>query len=143
MNDGVLYAYGCFSTYHNDYTATPEEAAFVLNGKGKEKGQKYNYLLNMTFCAGSDDKEDTDKGLYIITTDTEYSEEEMGEAICEANKLCCETNGFSCSYEYDGLNIDTLMNGVAQYIKAKIKPIKANGGNLPDIANFYEIEQWQ
>ena len=28
--DGVLYAFGSYESYHNDYTATPEEAPIVL-----------------------------------------------------------------------------------------------------------------
>jgi hypothetical protein len=83
---------------------------------------KYTYLLNVIFCAGSDDPEDVDRGIYLLTVEKNISEEEMTEIFKKVNSLLDEFNDddeaadFPVSYE-DGLNIDTLMEGIEIYTK--------------------------
>lgn len=107
----------------------------------------YNYLLNVTFCAGDDDPEDVDRGTYLLTVNNSISEKEMIEIFKKVNSLLDTFNeddeavNFPVSYE-DGLNIDTLMEGVEIYTKASVKPITKNCGKLT-ADNYYIIEQWQ
>jgi hypothetical protein len=103
------------------------------------------YLLNMTFYAGSDDPEDTDKDLYLLETNTEMSYEEIVQVISKANKECdlVENENEYSDYEFFGLNLDTLMKSVQNYTPgSKIELLNNNHGYLGDIDNYYAIEQW-
>lgn len=108
---------------------------------------KYTYLLNVTFCAGSNDPEDVDRGICLLTVNRSISEEEMTEIFKKVNSLLDtfneddETIDFPVSYE-DGLNIDTLMEGIETYTKGSVKPVIKNCGELT-VDNYYVIEQWQ
>lgn len=106
---------------------------------------KKKYLLNVTFCAGSDAPEDVDKGLYLFITDNKISKERMTKIFRETNKLLdCfnyEEKDFPISYEH-GLNIDTLMMGIKLYTKCEVVRLHDNYGNLDYVDNYYEIEQW-
>ena len=104
-----------------------------------------NYLLNVTFCAGSDDVEDTDRGLYLLSSNENITEEEMKNIFRKVNKLldCFDDNydKFPISYE-QGVNIDTLISGVEIYTGGKAKYIKSGCNSLSDIDSYYQIEQW-
>lgn len=104
------------------------------------------YLLNVTFCAGSDAPEDTDRDLFILTVDKEISEKEMTHIFGVVNSLLDpyrdDEEEFALSYE-DGININTLMEGVELYTKGRVKEVYSNCGAIIDIDNYYVIEQWQ
>ena len=104
------------------------------------------YLLYVTFCAGSDDKEDTDRDLYLLTVDKEYTEKEMIETFRKVNCLLDpyteEEKDFPISYE-QGININTLMEGICIYTKGKVEEIYSNCGQIEKVDNCYVIEQWQ
>lgn len=106
------------------------------------------YLLNVTFYAGSDDKEDIDNGLFILSINKEITESEMKNIFKEVNNLLDtfkqeigETE-FPISYE-QGLNINTLMEGIGIYTKGKVIEVYGNCGNIEKVDNYYVIEQWQ
>ena len=102
------------------------------------------YLLNVTFYAGSDDTEDTDKGCFLLSADKEITENEMTTIFRKVNELLDtfnEESSFPISYDL-GLNINTLMKGVEIYTKGKIEVLCNNCGNIK-IDNYYIIEQWQ
>ena len=109
-----------------------------------------NYLLYVTFFAGSDDLEDIDNGMYILSIDKEISKEEMKGLFRQVNRLLdtyAQENGeveFPISYEL-GLNIHTLMDGLKILTKGEVKEIKSDCGKelLTNLTNYYEIEQWQ
>ena len=103
------------------------------------------YLLYVTFYAGSDDPEDTDRDLFLMTGDREITEDDMKYIFKEVNSLLDtfnENTDFPISYE-QGLNINTLMEGVGIYTKGKVKEIYSNCGEIEKIDNCYVIEQWQ
>lgn len=90
------------------------------------------YIINLTFFAGSNDAEDTDRGIYILESSKELEKEQISAIFREANKRC--NNGLYeerdddfnfPSYE-EGINIDTLVRGVNEIIKdyATIRPLK-------------------
>lgn len=118
-----------------------------LTGRQKPDDVLNHYLLDVTFCAGSDEPEDTDKGLYLLTTDNYYSADEMKQMFSKVNSLLDplaesdETQEFEISYD-DGLNIQTLMAGVEEYSGGKVEKLVSNIGRL-DITDFYVIEPWQ
>ena len=102
--------------------------------------------MYVTFCAGSDDKEDTDRDLYLLTVDKEYTEKEMIETFRKVNCLLDpyteEEKDFPISYE-QGININTLMEGICIYTKGKVEEIYSNCGQIEKVDNCYVIEQWQ
>ena len=103
------------------------------------------YLLNVTFYAGSDDIEDIDKALFLLSVEKEITESEMKNIFKEVNSLLDtfnEDTNFPISYE-QGLNINTLIEGVEIYTKGKATEFYSNYGKLNDINNYYMIEQWQ
>lgn len=107
---------------------------------------KIRYLLNITFYAGSDDAEDIDRGLYLIAFDNPVTFEEITEMFQKVNKLLDvfdgKCNNFPLSYE-TGINIDTLMEGVAIYSNAKVETIEHGYGKIESIDGVYFLEQWQ
>lgn len=107
---------------------------------------KIRYLLNVTFYAGSDDAEDIDRGLYLISLDKPVTYEEISEIFRTVNKLLDpykeETDDFPISYNC-GLNIDTLMEGIEIYTKAKVEPLANEYGKVEYIDDVYFLEQWQ
>lgn len=110
------------------------------------------YLLNVTFYAGSNDIEDTDKGLYLLNIHdskaTIISEATMLSIFKEVNRLCNiysddeEVSNFPVSYE-DGLNITTLMKGIAAYTNGLITELTNAYIDNPEHLPYYYIEQWQ
>ena len=104
------------------------------------------YLLNVAFYAGSDDPEDTDRDLFILNVDKEISEKEMTHIFGVVNSLLdpYRDDDEECELSYnDGLNINTLMEGVELYTKGKVEEVYSNCGAITDIDNYYVIEQWQ
>lgn len=104
------------------------------------------YLLNITFYAGSDDAEDIDRGLYLIAFDNPVTFEEITEMFQKVNKLLDvfdgNCNNFPLSYEA-GINIDTLMEGIAIYSNAKVETVEHGYGKIESIDGVYFLEQWQ
>lgn len=103
------------------------------------------YLLNVTFHAGSDEPSDTDRGLYLITFDNPITSEEIVNVFRKVNKLLDpyeQDEELPISYD-DGLNIDTLMEGVALYTKAKVETLNDGYGKIESIDDVYTLEQWQ
>ena len=106
------------------------------------------YLLNVTFYAGSNDEEDTDKGLFLLCIDKEITETEIKNIFKETNRLLDPFNqavgesDFSISYN-QGLNINTLMEGVGLYTKGTVIEVYSNSGSIENVDNYYTIEQWQ
>ena len=122
-------------------------ATYVKILKDKIRVRTFKYLLNVTFCAGSDDEEDVDRGLFIIETHQKFSFEDFNEIFANTNKQLSpfyedENNEIPFTYD-DGLNIDTLMKGVAHKLECKISKITNEFGRIEKIENYYKIEQWQ
>ena len=105
------------------------------------------YLLNVTFYAGSNAEEDTDKGLFILRTENSISKLEMKDIFKEVNRLCDaysddeDVLAFPVTYE-DGLNINTLMQGVEEFTKGQVRVVIDMFGHL-EVNDVYMIEQWQ
>lgn len=53
-----------------------------------------------------------------------------------------ERPDFPLSYE-DGININTLMNGVAIHTGFEVIKVENNHRDIGNISNVYVIEQWQ
>lgn len=104
------------------------------------------YLLNVTFCAGSDAPEDTDRDLFILTVDKEISENEMIKTFEMVNFLLSpyrdDDEKWELSYD-EGLNINTLMKGIELYTKGILEEVYSGCGAMMYIDNYYVIEQWQ
>ena len=104
----------------------------------------FKYLIDLTFYAGSDDKEDTDRDIFIFYSNEEISKQKMSNIFKETNKLLdCynEEKVFPISYN-DGLNISTLIQGVSLYTNSLIQRIGENR-KIDSIDAYYKIEQWQ
>ena len=102
----------------------------------------YTYLLNLTFYAGSDAPEDTDRDLFIMKTSEMYSKEQMKDVFQKVNSLLGsydENEDFPYSYE-EGINSDTLTKGVGYYTHSEIEKADNFSGHIDGI---YTIEQWQ
>lgn len=101
----------------------------------------YTYLLNLTFYAGSNAPEDTDRDSFIMQTSEMYSEEKIKSVFEKVNSLLGidEHEDFPYSYE-DGINSDTLKKGVEHYTHSEIKSADDFSGHIDGI---YTIEQWQ
>lgn len=107
-----------------------------------------NYMLNVKFCAGSDESTDVDTGLYLMETDKDLSKSDVEEVFGTVNgylSVSVDDEGYSDTpiescYAEMGLNIHTLIQGVQEYSKAKIIPVKDNCGNI-NIENYFDIEQ--
>lgn len=119
-----------------------------------KESTKYNYIINLTFYAGSNDPEDTDNELVLFSSDKPYTKNEMVEIIRKANRLLNwfeddddeedneDNEQLSLSYN-DGLNINTLIEGVRELTGAEIVNITDMTGQNVTIADAYVIEQWQ
>ena len=102
----------------------------------------YTYLLNLTFYAGSDAPEDTDRDLFIMKTSEMYSKEQIEDVFQKVNSLLGsydENENFPYSYE-EGINSDTLTKGVGYYTHSEIEKADDFSGHIDGI---YTIEQWQ
>ena len=102
----------------------------------------YTYLLNLTFYAGSDAPEDTDRDLLIMKTSEMYSKEQMKDVFQKVNSLLGsydENEDFPYSYE-EGINSGTLTKGVGYYTHSEIEKADDFSGHIDSI---YTIEQWQ
>jgi hypothetical protein len=109
------------------------------------------YLLNVTFYAGSNDEEDTDRDLFILCVDKEITETEMENIFEKVNELLndydvfevdAKGENFPISYG-QGININTLMEGVGIYTKGKVIKVYGDCGQIEKVDNCYAIEQWQ
>lgn len=102
------------------------------------------YLLDVKFYAGSDDKEDVDNKLYLLETKLVLNKARVKKFFKEVNRLLdpYEKHDFPISYE-DGLNIDTLMNGIMIRTNGKVFCLEDEFDNLGYINHFFKIEQWQ
>lgn len=104
----------------------------------------YTYLLKVTFCVGTAvHVKSIDTDLYKLTTHEPISAEKMTEIFETVNKLLNENDTntkFPVSYD-NGMNIDTLMEGIRVYTKGTISSMKHNHGEL-NFDNYYIIEQW-
>ena len=132
--------------YEDEVAKTDGYAQCVINSVLAGSQNIKRYLLNVTFYAGSNDAEDTDRCLFLLCIDKEITEKEMKEIFITVNKLLdCydddEENDFPISYE-QGININTLMEGVGIYLKGEIKEVYNNIGCLEKVDNYYVIEQW-
>ena len=136
---------GYITFSHEDFEEMfMSKAVEVLEHKPRKPKMK-NYLLNVTFYAGSDDEEDTDRSLFLLSVNKEITENKMKDIFKEVNGLLDtfdEDTDFPISYE-QGLNIYTLMEGIKLYINGKIVEVNSNYGKLDGIDNYYMIEQWQ
>ena len=107
----------------------------------------YKYLLNVTFYAGSDEPEDVDKGMYLLSVEHQISQHEMDKIFETVNNLLdsynTEANNFPIFYYDNGLNIDTLMEGVEIYTKGTVIRPLSDHGRIDNIDNYYVISQWQ
>lgn len=102
------------------------------------------YLLNVIFYAGSDDTNDVDRGLYAISCDKTVSVNEMKDIFRTVNGLLSpysEEDDFPFSYD-EGLNIDTLIEGVRVHTGYPVVEMAENCGKIV-IDDYYTIEQWQ
>lgn len=110
------------------------------------KRPTYNYLVNLTFFAGSNEPEDVDNKIVIVSSKRQITEEEMGKKFNEANNLLnpYEDNRFPFSYN-DGLNIDTLLEGFVQHTRLKVTYPEPDSNEMtfPTLHGHYVIEQWQ
>lgn len=103
---------------------------------------EFKYVLIMKFCAGSDDKTDIDEGIYLFTSKEKYSLKEMKEKFKTVNSLLGsfeDENEYPISYLENGLNLDTLIEGMRIHTKATIDKIDTFEGLINGI---YVIEQW-
>lgn len=112
----------------------------------------YNYLVDLTFYAGSDDPENIDRGLYIITTEKPFTEDEMKKIIEKTNSMLADfsendflndntyPDNFPMGY-YEGLNIHTLIDGLR--CQSNIIAITHADDTEHSVNDVYKIEQWQ
>jgi hypothetical protein len=107
------------------------------------------YLLNLTFHAGSDDTEDTDKKLYLLQTNREITKETLKKDFIHTNKLLSPFTdenekdvNLSASYE-NGLNIDTLIEGYAELTNDIIEELSSETVFPVLLSDYFAIEQWQ
>lgn len=104
----------------------------------------YTYLLKVTFCIGNAVRvKRIDTDLYKLTTHEAISAEKMAEIFETVNKLLNKNGAnaeFPVSYD-NGMNIDTLMEGIRVYTKGTVSSMKHNYGEL-NFNNYYIIEQW-
>ena len=105
-----------------------------------------NYLLDITFYAGSDEAEDIDRGLFLLSSKLELTKEDFIKIFAAINKAIDpysdDAEDLSISYE-QGLNLNPFIEAVNFYTSFKIEKIFDNYGNISNIDNFYKIEQWQ
>ena len=104
---------------------------------------KYKYVIIVKFFAGSDDVNDIDEGIYLFQSNKEYTLSEMKETFKKVNSLLDVYNedreNFPISYN-DGLNLDTLIEGIKIYTKDSIKKVDNYSGSIDGI---YVVEQCQ
>lgn len=103
------------------------------------------YLLNLTFYAGDDLPENTDRGIYCLESNAELTAEKIYDIDQKVNDKLNDyddENSLSVSYFDDGTNIDTLNKGVEEDSSVKITELTNNSGPL-NISNYFEFEIWQ
>ena len=104
-----------------------------------------NYLLDLTFYAGSNASEDTDRGLYIIQTEKSATRFDICELFRKVNELLNiddqdDSTGFPYSYYVEGINIQTLVHAVSYYSGSQLKKADDFSGMIHAI---YHIDVWQ
>ena len=102
---------------------------------------QYSYLTDLTFYAGDNDKENTDRGIYILKSSEFYTDFQMTKLIADINKKLndYEKDDDGPSYE-DGINIDTLIDGIEYYTKIKVIPAECFQGFIDCC---YKLTIWQ
>jgi len=108
----------------------------------------YTYLLKVTFCVDTAvhvniHTKSINTDLYKLTTHEPISAEKMTEIFETVNKLLNENDAnteFPVSYD-NGMNIDTLMEGIRLYTKGEVTLMKHDCKEL-NFDNYYVIEQW-
>lgn len=111
------------------------------------------YLLNLTFYAGDDLPENTDRGVFCLESPKELTEDYIQNAYKEVNDTLNDflydedegsaQNPYKVSYDNDGSNIDTLCAAVAEHLDVKITRLENNSGQINAITNYFEFEIWQ
>lgn len=113
------------------------------------------YLLNITFYAGSSAEEDTDRGLFLMTTNETYSETQIQQIFDKVNSMLNISDedmaedtslqrDISLSYFSDhGVNLHTLIQGVAEYLNINFIELSSNCGTIPSVSNYFKIVQGQ
>ena len=108
------------------------------------------YLLNVKFCAGSDDIADIDTGLYLMESNKTFTKEEIADVFKNTNAILSRSIDDECEfflshpyvpYSETGLNLNTLITGVELNTESKITPLEDNCGNI-NIENYFTVEQW-
>ena len=110
-----------------------------------DMNQTYNYLVNLTFCAGSNEPQDVDNKIIIISSEKQTTVDELVTRFNETNKLLDpfnEDSNFPFNYD-DGLNIDTLLKGFAQHTGLKVTVLEHKAPIEITIHGYFVIEQWQ
>ena len=109
-----------------------------------------NYLVYLTFYAGSNDPEDTDRDIFLLETEETTSKKDLEKIIKEANRLCNidyddpELPEDFPSYE-DAVNIYTLVEAIKALKNVRMTSVFDFKGVVKGkiIEDCYEIEQWQ
>lgn len=155
LNQKVKEFLQCVKNIGNECAYTDRLLEEILSSadslkRAYNQDNKFVYLLNVTFYAGSDSDDDTDNDTILIYTDKKISYADMVAVFNKVNDLLNfeydednETDAeFPISYE-DGINLETLIDGVEIYTEYTIKYLKDYEGSMPLIENYYNITQWQ
>ena len=112
----------------------------------------YNYLVDLTFCAGRNEQQVVNNKLVIVSSKKQITADEMREKFNETNKLLDpfnEDDNFPFTYD-DGLNIDMLLKGFEQHTRLKVTcleqasiDITLHGFILNKINKKVIVKQWQ
>ena len=130
-----------------------EECVKEMEREGRlaEAGQPQfhrNYLLNVTFHAGSKDEECTDRDFYLLKTEKALSEKEIRKIFVKTDELLScepyeeEERILPISYK-EGYNIDTLMKGIAIVTNGAVEKMLSSMGPLQRFDNYFVMENWQ
>lgn len=114
--------------------------------------QTYNYLVDLKFCAGSNEQQDVNNKLVIVSSKKQITADEMREKFNETNKLLDpfnEDDNFPFTYD-DGFNIDTLLKGFEQHTELNVTclepasiDVTLHGFILDKINEKFIVKQWQ
>ena len=138
--------------YNNNKESVPkDEESYVFFNAAETQPEypkcQYNYIADITFHAGSDSDEDTDRKAYIISTQKPYTSDELAAVLKNINNALLDddedspfTNHCPVSYAKDGINIDTLITAAAYFMKSKIQTAENYCGMID---NFYCIEVYE
>lgn len=103
----------------------------------------YNYVINLTFYAGSTDKEDTDRRTIVVASDKPVCKKAWERSFQIVNERLSDDKDGDSVYAREGLNIDTLIAHFAKEGFAK-EVVDSECLEYPVIINgIYDIIQWQ